>query len=832
MAFERRRSLESGAEQADERLADLKSEAASLISDTQAALAEEREANLTAERAEITLQALEDEERSLADQEALPVEGVIAALRGDLQALEAADVRDKNEAQAAAHRLEVVTDTRERDRLAVEQLNEEIRRLDKDAVAAQQHYVQARVERLASETDWEKLEFALSEQNRIVASNRARVEALEQASVVDPQAIRTVRSGGAFVGSLKELLEFPEEMTEAVAAALGSWQGSLVVDREGFSGAVTDLKTARSGGLSLLAGDGPLSDFDVPAELPGRPLVDLVRGDLADRLLGDVVLADSWSAGWSLVQEHPHLRAVTREGDLITAVGIQVGVGNSGLATALATARTELERSEDELAKASSREASSRRSLETLRSEERARLEALEVVEAQVSGGADSLARSERIVSETEAEIARLTDRRKALHSADLHRQERLVELRQRLSELEGEEAAQQAAWEALSKRRQEITSRRDQARRLREQAATGSGAAVERRKLLERRSQTVQQELERSVTFQLDPAAIARLEDIESTARQALDNVAAHVGILRGRQAELRETSGHAVRRLDENRRQATELTTSIGEAKESLGGLAVELEGLRVRREAVAEALRRDLDASEEQALAAEDPGLDPGIDPVAHLESLEADLRRMGPVNPLAAQEYSDLNERAEFLGGQIADLHESARELQKVIKALDDEMATLFEDAFRDINALYSENFTMLFPGGKGQLRLSDPGDPLNTGVEIDAQPLGKKVSRLSLLSGGERSLAALAFLFAVFRARPSPFYVLDEVEAALDDANLRRFLRLVELLRSSAQVIIVTHQQQTMESGDTLYGITMEPGGSSQVLAKRLADISI
>ncbi|MEE9534823.1 MAG: AAA family ATPase, partial [Acidimicrobiia bacterium] len=289
---------------------------------------------------------------------------------------------------------------------------------------------------------------------------------------------------------------------------------------------------------------------------------------------------------------------------------------------------------------------------------------------------------------------------------------------------------------------------------------------------------------------------------------------------------------SGNAVRGLDESRRQATALTTTIGEARETVSTLAVELEGLRVRREAVAEGLRRDLDANEEQALAAEDPGLEPGIDQFEHLESLEADLRRMGPVNPLAAQEYAGLSERAEFLEGQISDLHQSAAELTKVIKALDSEMATLFEDAFRDINAFYGENFTMLFPGGRGQLRLSDPKDPLNTGVEIDAQPLGKKVHRLSLLSGGERSLAALAFLFAVFRARPSPFYVLDEVEAALDDANLRRFLRLVELLRSSAQVIIVTHQQQTMESGDTLYGITMEPGGSSQVVAKRLTNLSV
>jgi chromosome segregation protein len=133
--------------------------------------------------------------------------------------------------------------------------------------------------------------------------------------------------------------------------------------------------------------------------------------------------------------------------------------------------------------------------------------------------------------------------------------------------------------------------------------------------------------------------------------------------------------------------------------------------------------------------------------------------------------------------------------------------------------------------LVFPGGRGTIRLTEPDKPLQTGVEIEAQPLGKKVSRLSLLSGGERSLAALAFLFAVFRARPSPFYVLDEVEAALDDANLRRFLRLVGTLRESAQLVIITHQQQTMEAADILYGVTMEPGESSQVVTKRL-DIAV
>jgi chromosome segregation protein len=203
----------------------------------------------------------------------------------------------------------------------------------------------------------------------------------------------------------------------------------------------------------------------------------------------------------------------------------------------------------------------------------------------------------------------------------------------------------------------------------------------------------------------------------------------------------------------------------------------------------------------------------------------------LKRLGPVNPLAAAEYQELSERAEFLQGQLDDLEASRRELRTVIGALDEEIARLFRDAFGDIAGHFEEHFSLLFPGGKGKITLTDADDPLTSGVEIHAQPMGKKVGSLGLLSGGERSLAALAFLFAVFRARPSPFYLLDEVEAALDDANLRRFLRLVDILREQSQVVIVTHQQQTMGAADLLYGVTLEPGESSRVLAKRLAKVA-
>ena len=234
--------------------------------------------------------------------------------------------------------------------------------------------------------------------------------------------------------------------------------------------------------------------------------------------------------------------------------------------------------------------------------------------------------------------------------------------------------------------------------------------------------------------------------------------------------------------------------------------------------------------MDSSEEVALGAAPVEVPDDMDAEAHLASLDTQLRRLGPINPLAAAEYRELADRADFLEEQLADLEASRRDLSKVIAALDEEIGRLFREAFGEIATMFENSFSLLFPGGKGRLSLTDPDDPLTTGVEVHAQPMGKKVGKLSLLSGGERSLAALAFLFAVFRSRPSPFYVLDEVEAALDDANLRRFIRLVSTLSDTSQLVIITHQQQTMEAADLLYGVTMEPGETSRILAKRLSKI--
>jgi len=203
------------------------------------------------------------------------------------------------------------------------------------------------------------------------------------------------------------------------------------------------------------------------------------------------------------------------------------------------------------------------------------------------------------------------------------------------------------------------------------------------------------------------------------------------------------------------------------------------------------------------------------------------LERDLAAMGRVNPLAAMEFESLTEREEFLAAQIADVRTSRRDLLKVVAGVAERIQELFGSAFSDVSREYEHVFSILFPGGVGRLRLTAPADLLETGVEVEARPGGKNLRRLSLLSGGERALAALALAFAIFRARPSPFYVLDEVEAALDDVNLHRFLGLLKEFGGSSQLIVVTHQKRTMELADVLYGVSVRSDGASRVISERL-----
>ena len=198
-------------------------------------------------------------------------------------------------------------------------------------------------------------------------------------------------------------------------------------------------------------------------------------------------------------------------------------------------------------------------------------------------------------------------------------------------------------------------------------------------------------------------------------------------------------------------------------------------------------------------------------------------------LGRVNPLALEEFSALEERHQFLSTQLEDLHRTRKDLLDLIAEVDQRVEQVFAEAYADVEQAFARVFSRLFPGGEGRLLLTEPDSWLTTGVEVEARPPGKKIKRLSLLSGGERSLVAVAFLVSLFIARPSPFYILDEVEAALDDVNLGRLLDIYGELRANSQLLVITHQKRTMEIADALYGVTMRGDGVSTVISQRLRE---
>ncbi|MBX9246959.1 AAA family ATPase, partial [Actinotalea ferrariae] len=208
---------------------------------------------------------------------------------------------------------------------------------------------------------------------------------------------------------------------------------------------------------------------------------------------------------------------------------------------------------------------------------------------------------------------------------------------------------------------------------------------------------------------------------------------------------------------------------------------------------------------------------------------LRAAERALSLLGRVNPLALEEFAALEERHTFLSTQLADLKKSRTDLLQIVKEIDERVEQVFTEAYRDTEVQFERVFSRLFPGGEGRLVLTEPENMLTTGIDVEARPAGKKVKRLSLLSGGERSLTAVALLVAIFKARPSPFYVMDEVEAALDDANLGRLLEIFTELQQDSQLIVVTHQKRTMEIADALYGVTMRGDGVTTVISQRMRE---
>jgi chromosome segregation protein len=353
------------------------------------------------------------------------------------------------------------------------------------------------------------------------------------------------------------------------------------------------------------------------------------------------------------------------------------------------------------------------------------------------------------------------------------------------------------------------------------------------------------QRERERAAAAEAARRAVLRRAQREVAAEVAghlpalLDSVDRSVSQARVELAAAESARTAVTEELARARADEAAVRERLARLTESVHGLELQMHEKKLHVTSLLERVQSEL-ALDEAVLVAEygpdqlvpDDGEGQPFDRSAQkrrLQDAERKLSQLGRVNPLALEEFAALEQRHAFLTEQLADLQQTRADLQTIIADLDERMQTIFVAAFEDTRVAFTEIFPILFPGGSGSISLTDPDSPLTTGIEVSVRPVGKKIERLSLLSGGERSLAAVAFLTSIFTARPSPFYILDEVEAALDDANLGRLLGVFEKLRASSQLIVITHQKRTMEIADALYGVSMRQDGVSAVVGQRVGD---
>lgn len=756
--------------------------------------------------------------------------GAAAALRAELRSLGAA--RDELAAEAERSRAQVdrlatrIRDlTAERDEGAerAKRFAEERARLEAELTTAR-----ARLDAAALHRERTEAELAAAAADH--HDRHARVEVLAESLDAARARAGADRLAGVagVVGSLLEGIEIDEGWSDAIEAAMADALTSVVVE---------DLSVARRA-LGVLAAEGLRGSVIAPgggrlggsAPPFGEPLRGHVRGirpgvDLVlDQLLTNAVAVDGdWEAALETWLRAPDLIVVTRAGDRFSTNGCQLGAATSG-ATGAA-----LERAQQEAAAASTR-------LERAREAAHAAQTAHAEAETAVGSGRERLAHLTANLERAQ-EVVRFADRaiREASEeSADLaaHLQSlatrlevttaRIAELEAEVPRVEAAEAAARQAQQELDLQRQRVTSmeaelatrERDVARRIDELEGRLARHAQDRQVARRRREEL---EARRRASAQLAEVVRSRLTVVDDV-----------LEALRAARQVQSERTRHITGELEALRRQRSEAERGLQVVRERLQRCELSDAETRVRLEATVETCRTELDVEPEVAMASECPPVPEGTTPAGRVRELERDLRLMGPINPLALEEFQALGEREAFLVSQLEDIRTTRRELARVIRAVDEEIVSIFASAYADVSANFTALFETLFPGGAGALRLTDPHNLLETGIEIEAKPSGKNVKKLSLLSGGERSLTALAYLFAVFRSRPSPFYVMDEVEAALDDVNLHRFLGLVAEFRTTAQLIIVSHQKRTMEAADVLYGVTMEPGGSSKVLSERVS----
>ncbi|MFE9100493.1 chromosome segregation protein SMC [Actinomadura geliboluensis] len=719
-----------------------------------------------------------------------------------------------------------------------------------------------------------------------VTALQARIEALNLtlASAADGgEALLSAGADGSLegvLGTVASLLNVRSGYETAVAAALGNAAEAIAVGSlDTAEAALALLRSRDAGRAGLIVGGGAVTPG---ARVPGVDYAidavtvpEVVRPAM-EHLLRDVAVVDDVPSAAALVRREASLRAVTRDGELVGAHWAQGGAsGGQGLlqmratldqATEdLAAAETAAGVAADELTASIEREQSAQMALEAAEAaageaqasvnQAQAELDRVRArvreFDAQAAQEAKRAARLEADVRAARGEVERLT---KALDAAteSLERDTQAAEeLAMRLAE--SEEAAEVAdeaghdteARDELHARSQELRSAEMEARlsvrtaEERVQAITGRADALERgaRREREERARAAQRRARRE-----EQARVAKA--VHRGARTSLDRIEHSLAAAVRRREAAEQAKAAREAELKVVRTQVRELSATLERLVNVVHGNEVARAEQRLRLEQYEQRALEEF-GLEVESLVAEygpdqlvppDPEKGEDARPVPYDRAVqekrakvaERQLNQLGKVNPLALEEFAALEERHAFLTSQLEDLKKTQRELLGLVKEVDDRVQEVFAAAYDDTAREFERIFARLFPGGEGSLSLTVPDDMLTTGVEVSARPPGKKVKRLSLLSGGERSLVAIAFLVAVFKARPSPFYVLDEVEAALDDTNTQRLITVFEELRESSQLIVITHQKRTMEGADALYGVSMRGDGVTQVVSQRLS----
>ena len=774
----------------------------------------------------------------------IPPSGRASEVRGELAAMRQGVDRGEGERARMAARLSVLTDKAGRLAEEAERLRAEIRAAEQAELPLVEALDGAEQWRSDTETSRAEAEAAHRRAESEHHSWLARVDALalaldEARSLAGAERLADVEG---VLGTLLDLVEVDPGWEAAFEAAAGDALAAVVVD--GIDAARRALEAlhaeAISGAvLALATGPAPVS-----APAVGKPVRGHVRSsrpgvaDLLDALVGSAVVVDGgWVEAVDAALAHPELVVVTVDGDRFGRRGWRVGAAGSGATgAALDEARARAESAQSAVAIAHGRLADAHQALDEARHAEDELSRQLDGNDGRLSAAGDGLQRVETDRRDAATEADALQTHLDELSSRVGREQDRIGELEAELPALEAAETETAERGRAMGEAKGQLEERAAEVGALRSDIEIRSAGVAERREFLQRRLGEVEQRLE-GVAHERAEAETRRVElDLRQVATdrlivhvtERLGLIESELGGLRERRRRQSEAAREVAADLDTMRRQRADAERRLSEVREREQRLEIDDAETKLRIETAVEAMRRDLDCEPDTAIAAECPPLADGLTAPARVRELERELRIMGPINPLALEEFEALQDRHEFLQKQLDDVKESRRELGKIIKAIDDEIVQVFASAWADVALNFEHLFDTLFPGGKGRLRLTDPDNLLDTGIEVEARPSGKNVRKLSLLSGGERSLTALAFLFAVFRSRPSPFYVMDEVEAALDDVNLHRFLGLVGEFRNDAQLIIVSHQKRTMEAADCLYGVTMQPGGSSRVVSERVS----